>query len=237
MEERAGRASAGTGPLADQSSAITHRHWRDPASVAKLTSFERSTVEDAWKPVGVAIPVSLGRSGLAWGRGLHPLPADARPAKGEGDGCAPAGVFALTALFGEAGEGSALAQSARLPYLCATHDLKCVDDPASRHYNRIVDQRTVTPDWASAEDMRRADTRYAIGAVIAHNAAPPLPGAGSCIFLHVWGGPGVPTAGCTAAALADVQAVCAWLDGALAPCLVQLPATEYAWRRDEWQLP
>ena len=33
--------------------------------------------------------------------------------------------------------------------------------------------------------MLRADGRYAIGAVVAHNADPPLlPGAGSCIFLH-----------------------------------------------------
>jgi len=211
-------------------------HWE--SSAGRLQRFAREQVDAGWRAVGPALPVSLGRSGLAWGRGLHPPPGGAGPMKREGDGRSPAGIFAITSLFGEDGPESKLARAARLPYLAATAGLKAIDDPASRYYNRIVDQTAVAQaDWASCEDMLRDDGRYAVGAVVAHNAEPPLPGAGSCIFLHVWAAPGVPTAGCTALALADMRELADWLDGAAAPLLVQLPRTEYECRRADWGLP
>ena len=158
--------------------------------------------------------------------------------KREGDGRSPAGVFAITALFGLAEPGSPFARAAKLPYLCTTAELNCIDDPASMHYNRIVDQSAVAEhDWASCEDMRRSDERYAVGVVVAHNSEPSLPGAGSCIFLHVWAGEGVPTAGCTAMSLADMSEIAGWLDGAAAPLLVQLPQAEYEGLREVWGLP
>jgi L,D-peptidoglycan transpeptidase YkuD (ErfK/YbiS/YcfS/YnhG family) len=207
------------------------------STTAQLQRFARNRADAEWQPVGAAIPVTLGRSGLAWGLGLHPASAHAAACKREGDGCAPAGIFALTALFGTADPESQLAQSAGLPYRCATGDLKCVDDPASRHYNQIVDQSQVAEiDWTSCEDMRRPDTRYAIGAVVAHNPAH-RPGAGSCIFLHVWQDAATPTAGCTAAALAEMTTVCTWLDAVARPLLVQLPQAEYDRHRQTWALP
>ncbi len=216
--------------------AVVAPHWGSTAG--RLRRFAREHVDAGWRPVGPALPVSLGRSGLAWGRGRHPLPGGAGRVKREGDGRSPAGVFAISALFGAAAPDSPLAGAARLPYLTATAGLKAIDDPASAHYNRIVDQTAVAqPDWASCEDMLRDDGRYAVGAVIAHNADPPLPGAGSCIFLHVWAGAGAPTAGCTALALADMRALAGWLDGAAAPLLVQLPRAEYECRRADWGLP
>ena len=128
-------------------------------------------------------------------------------------------------------------QSASLPFLCASGDLKCVDDPASPHYNQIVDQtRVARIDWASCEDMLRPDTRYAIGAVVGHNPDN-RPGAGSCIFLHVWQDAVTPTAGCTAASLANMSEVCAWLDATANPLLVQLPQAEYIRYRQAWALP
>lgn len=207
--------------------------WDSAAAV--LQRFERPVVSGDWQACGPAIPVSLGRSGLAWGRGLHRAVGGAE--KGEGDGRAPAGIFALTALFGYAAPDSTLARAARLPYLVATADLKAIDDPASAHYNRIVDQSAVKPDWASCEDMLRSDGRYALGAVVAHNAEPVVPGAGSCIFLHVWEGPGAPTAGCTAMALADMTALAGWLAAAAEPVLVQLPQAEYERWAADWGLP
>lgn len=206
------------------------------SSAAVLQRFERPIVSGDWQACGPAIQVSLGRSGLAWGRGLHTAAAGGR-VKVEGDGCAPAGIFAISAVFGYAGPDSALARSARLPYLAATADLVAIDDPASAHYNRIVDQSAVAPDWASCEAMRRADQRYEVGAVVGYNAEPPLPGAGSCIFLHVWAAPGVPTAGCTAMALADMSEIAGWLDGKQSPLLVQLPQAEYERCRTAWGLP
>ncbi|NTV71286.1 MAG: L,D-transpeptidase family protein [Azonexaceae bacterium] len=205
------------------------------SAVGRLQRFERASRGAAWHSLGRQIPVSLGRSGLAWGRGWHP-PVNGLE-KREGDGCAPAGIFAITALFGYAAPDSALARAARLPYLSARPDLKAIDDPASAYYNRIVDQSAVTPEWASCEDMLRDDDRYAIGAVVAHNTEPAVPGAGSCIFLHVWAGPDVPTAGCTAMAQADMSEIAHWLDASAAPVLVQLPQAEYDVRRTAWGLP
>lgn len=214
---------------------VTCTDWT--SSAGSLQRFARQDVRLPWETVGAAIPVCLGRSGLAWGIGLHPVANDANRHKCEGDGCAPAGIFAITTLFGVADPADQLVQSARLPFLCATGDLKCVDDANSRHYNRIVDQRQVDCiDWHSHEDMLRTDTRYAIGAVVAHNPDG-LPGAGSCIFLHVWQDADTPTAGCTASSLADMNRVCGWLDAAAAPRLVQLPVTEYALHREAWALP
>lgn len=210
--------------------------WEAPA--AQLQRFERVHLDANWQPVGVKIAVSLGKSGLAWGRGLHPESCRAKPEKLEGDGCAPAGIFAIPTLFGYAASDSPFADAAKLPYLCATTDLKAVDDPASRYYNQIVDQSSVAqPDWVSCEDMRRSDQRYAVGAVVAHNTEPPVPGAGSCIFLHVWESEGRPTAGCTAMSLADMTALAGWLDGAASPVLVQLPRSEYERRSEDWGLP
>lgn len=203
------------------------------AASGRLQRFERAAGE-AWQPVADEIPVALGRSGMAWGHGLHPPTGGAE--KCEGDGRAPAGVFAITALFGYADAG-ALPAVLRLPYHRALPGLKCVDDPASAHYNCIVDQSALPGDWTSCEDMLRQDGRYALGAVVAHNSTPPEPGAGSCIFLHVWESPGTPTAGCTAMALAHMRDIALWLDGARAPLLVQLPAAEFARRQAEWGLP
>lgn len=206
------------------------------SSTGTLQRFSRPTTSDDWQAVDAAIPVSLGRGGLSWGIGLHPG-SQPGPQKTEGDGRAPAGVFAITALFGEAGPESGFARAARLPYLAATPELKAIDDPQSRYYNRIIDTRRVMADWTSCEDMLRDDGRYAVGAVIAHNAAPPVPGAGSCIFLHVWAAPGAPSAGCSCGALPEIGKICAWLDAAEAPCLMQLPLAEYQRLHDAWQLP
>jgi L,D-peptidoglycan transpeptidase YkuD (ErfK/YbiS/YcfS/YnhG family) len=210
--------------------------WDNP--VAQLQRFERARRDGDWQTVGSPVKVALGKSGLAWGRGLHPQIGGAGPEKREGDGCAPAGVFAITALFGYASPERAFVGAAKLPYLCATRDLKCIDDPASAHYNRIVDQlEAAQPDWASCEEMLRSDQRYAVGAVVAHNGERPVPGVGSCIFLHVWEREGVPTAGCTAMSLADMSEIGGWLDGAAGPLLVQLPQVEYERLREVWALP
>lgn len=209
--------------------------WNAPHT--RVLRFERWP-DGGWHTVGEIMPAMLGRAGLAWGRGLHRDAEAGAPIKREGDGRAPAGAFAITALFGDAAPDSELVRAFRLPYLYATPDLKAIDDPASAWYNRIVDQSAIAwPDWASCEDMRRPDRRYALGAVVGHNAEPAVPGAGSCIFMHVWEAPGVPTAGCTALALPDMTEIAGWLDGTLSPVLVQLPQADYERRREPWGLP
>lgn len=204
------------------------------ASSGLLWRLERTTAGD-WRTCDTPIAVILGRHGLAWGRGRHPTQPGR--AKREGDGRAPAGVFAINALFGYPADDTPWAQALRLPYFAARPGLKCVDDPASRHYNCLVDQSTVSPDWRTSEDMLRTDARYEVGAVIAHNAAPTHPGAGSCIFLHVWETPDTPTSGCTAMARDAMLAIAQWLDGARQPLLVQLPEPTFHSLHLAWGLP
>lgn len=54
------------------------------------------------------------------------------------------------------------------------------------------------------------------------------PGAGSCIFLHVWSGPDAGTAGCTAMGAGLVVALLGQLDPAARPMFVLLPAADAA---------
>lgn len=215
---------------------VTASDWT--STTAELRCFERKQPRFDWQSIGDPIKVSVGRSGLAWGIGLHGEIGVEGPSKREGDGCAPAGIFAITELFGYADQQSTLAKSAKLPYRSATRDLKCIDDSSSSYYNRIVDQSCLREiDWHSHEDMLRGDACYAVGAVVAHNSHRPLAGAGSCIFIHVWKGEGVPTEGCTAGSFADILQICLWLDEHALPRLVQLPRAEYERLKDLWALP
>ena len=70
--------------------------------------------------------------------------------------------------------------------------------------------------------MRRDDILYKWGVVVDHNAAA-IPGAGSCIFLHIWKSSSAPTAGCTAMPESDLVRLLRWLDPARHPILIQLP--------------
>jgi D-alanyl-D-alanine dipeptidase len=188
----------------------------------------------AWRAEGPRVPVVVGRTGLAWGVGVAP-DAAGEPAKREGDGKAPAGVFPLAMAFGFA--PSAAAVGTRLPYLPLAETTECVDDTASAHYNAIVDRaRVPRVDWTSSERMRGIDL-YRLGVVVDYNASPPAAGRGSCIFLHVWRGPRSSTAGCTAMAEPALAELVRWLDPARRPALVQLTDGAYARRRAAWGLP
>lgn len=211
---------------------VTGEGWDAPGGVLRL--FERDEAGGAWRPAGEPVLVVLGKKGLAWGRGLHSVPAGAVQ-KREGDGRAPAGVFELGEAFGYAPKDEL--PPIRLDYRQAVDSLKCVDDSASSHYNAILDQATVTPDWQSVEDMRRQDDLYRYGLFVRHNSPDPLPGGGSCIFIHVWRGEGQGTAGCTAMAEARVASLLTWLDPAKRPLLVQFPVQMLDEARARWNLP
>jgi D-alanyl-D-alanine dipeptidase len=203
---------------------------------ATLQRYERASADAPWHPVGSPVAAAVGRAGLGWGTGLHPDPRIDGPAKREGDGRAPAGIYRLSSAFGYA--PAAQVPWIRLPYVQADSSIECVDDMRSRYYNRRVDRDTVArPDWTSHEELRRADHLYSWGVWVDHNSDPPAPGGGSCIFLHVWGGPGVATSGCTAMEEADLRALLAWLDPRARPVLVQLPREAYGALRTAWELP
>ena len=183
---------------------------------AKLWLLERRWCL-GWRVVEGPIPATIGRNGLAWGVGEHRNPApEGFRIKHEGDGCSPAGVFRIPFAFGTAPTGEGF----RLPYTALTPTIIGVDDPKSRYYNQIVDNSKVARDWDSNEPMIRHDRLYERGAFIAHNPSG-TPGLGSCIFIHLWPGPGISTAGCTAMSAEDLKMVLKWLDPAKEPRIVQ----------------
>ena len=199
-----------------------------------LRRYERGRI--GWNPVGDPVPVVVGRNGMAWGRGLHWREPARYPAKREGDGKSPAGVYRLSSAFGYATAKEA--KWVKLPYAVAGPTIECVDDAKSAHYNQVLDRSKVAaPDWSSSEQMRRQDEQYRWGVIVDHNAAPAKAWAGSCIFIHIWEKPGVGTSGCTAMEAARVEELLRWLDPKKEPILVQLPADQYLRLRGKWRLP
>jgi D-alanyl-D-alanine dipeptidase len=163
------------------------------------------------------------------------VPIVAGPAKKEGDGRSPAGVFSLGKAFGFA--PPAEASWLKMPYVPVVEGIECVDDSASAVYNQVVDRRSIkTPDWTSAEKMREVGEAYRWGVIVNYNT-PAVPGRGSCIFLHIGGEGGRGTAGCTAMSPEFLRDVMAWIDPARAPVLVQLPRAVYDAVRPSWSLP
>ncbi len=231
------------------------------STTGTLALYERPASDKAWKIAVRPFVVAFGRSGLAWGRGLHKQDGLTGPMKREGDGKAPAGVFALGPAFAyEPKELGAM----KLPVLHASDALICVDETASPLYNTIVDAGSLNapsgqagaggagamvrpaaaeptsqpqPALPGHERMRRKDEQYRFGLVVRHNMEPPVPGGGSCIFLHIWHSPLSPTSGCTAMDKANLKALLTRLDPAKQPLLVQLTKDEYTRLRKDWGLP
>jgi D-alanyl-D-alanine dipeptidase len=216
---------------------VTTADW--DAVPGTLMRYERSNEHKKWKKVGTPVAVVVAKKGLGWGAGVAAEsdfgPRGAGdPVKHEGDAKAPAGLFRLSAAFGYAG-----AQPAgwKMPYVSLAPTVECVDDAHSKYYNRVVDRATVTPDWNSSEHMLYSNGQYLWGLVVDHNSDPVVPGAGSCIFMHIWLGTGEGTVGCTAMAQENVEAVIGWLDPAKKPLLLQLPRAQYKKLKRKWKLP
>jgi D-alanyl-D-alanine dipeptidase len=200
------------------------------ATTAQLQLWEREN--GSWVPVLKPWTGVVGGAGTAWGVGVHgagPPAGRSGPVKQEGDRKSPAGVFAIRDAY-----GYKPAARSGLPFHVVDGDWKCVDDPSSKQYTRVLDSKGITKDWASAEDMRRKDELYTYVVDIAHNPGA-TPGAGSCIFFHVWRGPASSTVGCTAMP----EARLAELIGKLEPTAmyVLLPQDEYTALATRWDLP
>jgi D-alanyl-D-alanine dipeptidase len=216
---------------------VTTADWN--AVPGTLQRYERSNPHKKWKKVGPPIDVVVAKKGLGWGAGVAPEsdfgPRNALdPVKHEGDTKAPAGLFRLNTAFGYAAQKPA---GWKMPYVSLTPTVECVDDIQSKYYNRVVDRETVSPDWNSSEHMLYSNGQYRWGLVVDHNTDPVVPGAGSCIFMHIWLGTGEGTVGCTAMAQENIEAVLAWLDPLKKSLLLQLPRAEYKKLKRKWKLP
>lgn len=116
-----------------------------------------------------SIPCIIGRSG-----------AVEAAEKREGDGATPRGVWPIRL---------ALLRPDRVPPPTLSLPWRWLrpgdgwsDDPADPCYNRPVRH----PHPFSAEHLWRDDGLYDVILVLGHNDAPPVPGAGSAIFFHLW---------------------------------------------------
>ena len=210
---------------------VTTQDWNNVQGTVQL--FERMDDHGSWKAVGSSMDAVVGKSGLAWGIGIHPN-QNGQAMKIEGDRKSPAGIFPIGPVFG-------LASAPEIPnlhieYLPLTPTTEAVDDPQSTHYNTIVDSTTCTADWKSSE-MMGLEPLYRLGFVINHNCPNQRPGAGSAIFFHIWRSSVSGTYGCTATSFENISTILSWLDQRKKPVVLQLPITAYSeWMR-EWHLP
>lgn len=139
---------------------------------------------------GRSMPCAIGRGGIG-------------KKSGEGDGITPVGRYRIEHV---------IVRRDRVGFsgLVARIDARWSDDPEDPLYNRI--RPNVRKEYSS-EALRRADGLYDLIAVLDYNRSPVEPGRGSAIFLHVWRGPRVPTAGCVAFRRDDLAWILAgWTD-------------------------
>jgi D-alanyl-D-alanine dipeptidase len=171
---------------------------------AVLQRYQRSDLHAGWQKLGASIPIVIGKHGLA------------QAIKKEGDLRTPVGAFPISFAFGFV---PALPKSS-LPWQQLTSSIECVDDPNSQYYNQIVDRRNITSsDWHSSEKMSQVPF-YKLGAFIAYNTQPAHPGAGSCIFLHIWRNAHTGTAGCIAMDEKNLKLILEWLRLSDSPLVV-----------------
>lgn len=206
--------------------------WDNSTVTLRLYLRDRGT----WKATGEPWQGRLGKSGLVWGKGLHPVPAGA-VTKTEGDKRSPAGVFAIGGAWGYP---AAIRKMPALPYRQVTSRDLWVEDPASPQYNRnvVLDHEPASP-WEQKQQMRQTDPVHALKLFIAHNAPPDVtPNAGSSIFFHIWREDGArATSGCTTMAKPKLQWLISQIDPARHPLYILLPQTEYQKHRAAWKLP
>lgn len=136
--------------------------------------------------------------------------------KREGDGKSPVGMYELGHAF------TKYPRDVVWPSQVLTPNDFWVDDVGHPLYNQYVDLSQVEKTWTSDENLLRPDDQlYDIVIVVEYNTKPVVAGMGSAIFFHVWRSPEKGTAGCTAVAPENAEAVLAWLDPSAHPQLVQ----------------
>lgn len=232
----AGLSAASAFELPPQSTQLivgTAANW--DSSYVKLSFYERQP-GGPWTPTGFNWTGRLGKNGLVWGRGLHPVPTGAKM-KTEGDRRAPAGVFDLGGAWGYA---SSVQKAPSLSYVQVTSRDLWFEDVNSPLYNQYlrIDHEPGTAEEKKAQ-MKQGDYAHSLKLFIAHNAYPRIqPGAGSSIFFHIWrNGGNATTFGCTTMAEENLKRLIATIVPERRPLYVLLPEAEYARYRAEWKLP
>ncbi|MDM5200780.1 L,D-transpeptidase family protein [Fictibacillus enclensis] len=167
----------------------------------KITAYEY--VKKKWVKK-YSMPAVIGKNGIS-------------PAKKEGDGKSPAGIYDIGRSFGTVKKPSGIT----LKYTKTDQYDYWVDDVTSKDYNKwIVYKGDPNKRWKSFERMQ-LEPLYHYGAVIEYNMDPIVKGDGSAIFFHVWRASDKPTAGCTATSKENVLQLLRWMDPSKKPVFIQ----------------
>jgi L,D-peptidoglycan transpeptidase YkuD (ErfK/YbiS/YcfS/YnhG family) len=166
----------------------------------KIYALEKQ--DGKWKKAGESFNGVIGEKGFA-------KPDEKR----EGDGKSPSGIFSLQRTF-----GYNETIYTKMPYRQLLPDDLWIDDVNAVDYNRWV--RKEDTQAASYEKMRRNDDLYKYGIIIEYNTNPVIKGQGSAIFLHVWGGENISTAGCVAMSEDNIVRILHWLDPRAVPLII-----------------
>jgi len=140
----------------------------------------------------------------------------------EGDDTTPTGGYGIGSVM----YGNAPNPGVQYPY----HQLVCGDwwdeDPSSPQYNSFqhVPCGETPPFGGDSEALWQETTAYPSFAVVDYNTSPPVPGAGSGIFIHA--NLGAPTAGCVSLSLDELDDLLRWLNPGAAPLVVMGPSSE-----------
>ena len=204
------------------------------SSRGRLQLFEKRDLK--WAPASPPWDVLYGRNGLAWGIGVHATPTKANhPLKCESDKRSPVGIFKIGKIFTY---DNTLPKGADFPFHTMSHADAWIDDPSLLNYNRHVRVDPQNPPaWFEKQRMRLNDPPHRWLIEIQHNAAKPIPGAGSAIFFHIQRGPKIPTAGCTVMSEPRIRDLITWLRADAAPHYILLPRSEYLSHWKSWGLP
>ena len=213
-----------------QALVVTTDSWA--AQRGLLRRYLRENGAGAWVRVDEdPVPVSVGRRGLAWGRGLHPEQQKGR-IKREGDHRSPAGVFDLGEARGYASEAP---PDTSWPFQHSGRLFRCMDDPRSKDYNSFISVEGMYMPQRSG--MASREVVFELMLFVKHNTNPVKRGAGSCVFLHVWAKPDLPTQGCVVMSRDFLAQILAWLRPDRRPVLVLLPAAQHQQHEVPWSLP
>lgn len=135
--------------------------------------------------------------------------------KKEGDGKSPVGIYSFGTAFGSETKPDGV----KMGYKKTTIYDYWIDDQTSEDYNKWKTYKgNPSSKWKSFERMNHELYKY--GAVINYNTNPIIKGKGSAIFLHIWRGETMPTAGCMATAEKNVISLLKWLDPAQKPHII-----------------
>jgi L,D-peptidoglycan transpeptidase YkuD (ErfK/YbiS/YcfS/YnhG family) len=172
--------------------------WVEPSSTFRSSIKLYEKKQDRWQLIELAsmpseFPVVIGLLGFA-------NPGQ----KAEGDKKSPTGLYSFGRFFGKNDQ-----TFLHWKYQRVTVEDKWIDDATHPDYNKWIVGNTTAKSF---ENLLRQDEVYDLAAVINYNMNPIKPGAGSAIFMHIWRGSLIGTAGCVAMNKENLEKVLRWLD-------------------------